>query len=151
MNAIASFNDCSEFVARLRALESERSDSKVKARRKSLSPQDRHAIFAKTGGKCHICGGQIAENESWQADHVFSHSMGGAHSLDNYLPAHSLCNNYRWFYLSEEFQWILKLGVWLRTEIRKQSRIGRIAAIAFLAHERIRVARTKDAAQRAIT
>lgn len=143
MNSISIFKDCSEFAARLRSLEDLRRDRKSKALRKSPSHTERDSVFAKTGGKCHICGGEMAENESWQADHVFSHSMGGPHSLDNYLPAHSLCNNYRWFYLSEEFQWILKLGVWLRTEIRKQSRVGRIAAIAFLAHERIRAARRK--------
>lgn len=33
-------------------------------------------------------------------------------SADNFLPAHSTCNNYRWDYLAEEFELILKLGVW---------------------------------------
>ena len=37
-----------------------------------------------------------------QADHVLAHSAGGGNRLeDNYLPAHALCNNYRWDYLSE--------------------------------------------------
>jgi hypothetical protein len=33
------------------------------------------------------------------------------------LPAHSTCNNYRWDYLPEEFQYILKLGVWASTQM----------------------------------
>ncbi len=77
----------------------------------------------------------------WEADHVFSHALGGQHSLDNYLPAHPICNNYRWFYGTEEFQWILKLGVWLRTQIENQTAVGEIAAAAFWVHERARACR----------
>lgn len=69
---------------------------------------------------------------------MFSHALGGQNSANNYLPAHALCNGYRWFYLSEEFQWILKLGVWLRTQVEKQTVVGIIAAKAFCAHERAR-------------
>ena len=29
--------------------------------------------------------------------------------MDNYLPAHATCNNYRWDYTAAEFQEILKL------------------------------------------
>jgi hypothetical protein len=27
-----------------------------------------------------------------------AHSTGGKHRVDNYLAAHSVCNNYRWHY-----------------------------------------------------
>jgi hypothetical protein len=40
----------------------------------------------------------------WQADHVLAHGRGGEASCENYLPAHKLCNTYRWDYLPEEFQ-----------------------------------------------
>jgi hypothetical protein len=53
---------------------------------------------------------------------------GGAHSVDNFLPAHALCNNYRWDYSAEEFQYILKLGVWIRTQIEQETQLGRHAA-----------------------
>jgi len=43
---------------------------------------------------------------------------------DNYLPAHTLCNNYRWDYLPEEFQWALEIGVWARLVMEKRSDIG---------------------------
>jgi hypothetical protein len=62
-------------------------------------------------------GGPVGE--IWQADHVLSHSGGGASTEENYLPAHILCNNYRWHYTAEELQQILKLGVWTRTQIQK--------------------------------
>ena len=63
--------------------------------------------------------------------------------MDNYLPAHAVCNNYRWFYGAQECQWILKLGVWLRTQIERKTSVGRMAATAFCAHERARASRSK--------
>jgi len=29
----------------------------------------------------------------WEADHVYSHCLGGQHTISNYLPAHPICNN----------------------------------------------------------
>ena len=102
-------------------------------RRKTLTRSERDTVLRKTDGRCHICGGAI--NGKWQADHVLAHSGGGDHSVENYLAAHALCNNYRWDYTEEEFQCILKLGVWLRTQIERETRIGREAAARFLTHE----------------
>ncbi|MGE5096240.1 MAG: HNH endonuclease [Betaproteobacteria bacterium] len=96
-------------------------------------------MLEKTKARCHICGGPI--EGQWQADHVFSHSAGGPHAADNYLPAHALCNNYRWDYSAEEFQMILKLGVWLRTQIEHKSALGMQVADRFLAHEASRIRR----------
>ena len=73
--------------------------------------------------------------DAGQADHVFPHGSGGRHSVDNYLPAHALCNNYRWDYSAAEYQLILKLGVWIRKQIEDETRLGRDAAAAFAAHE----------------
>lgn len=81
--------------------------------------------------------------EKWQADHVLAHSGGGGHSLQNYLPAHAVCNNYRWDYGPQEFQAILKLGVWLRTQIERGTKIGALAGESFVKHERIRVGRRR--------
>ena len=62
----------------------------------------------------------------WKADHVLAHSSGGVHSPENYLPAHALCNGYRWDYDPEEFQWLLKIGVWARRQMeRAVPRLGR--------------------------
>lgn len=115
------------------------------ATRVQLTNAQRRRILAKTGSRCHLCGGRI--EGSWQADHVLAHSGGGRHTEDNYLPAHSLCNNYRWHYTAEEFQQILKLGVWARTQIQRRTRIGRSVAEEFLKHERNRAARRKSSLQ----
>jgi len=115
-----------------------------RVRRSGLTRAGRHEVLRKTGGRCHICGGPI-DAYDWQADHVLAHSTGGAQTVDNYLPAHSICNNYRWFYGPEEFQWIMKLGVWLRTHIEKGTPIGQEAAEKFCKYDRHRASRRKPA------
>jgi 5-methylcytosine-specific restriction endonuclease McrA len=112
----------------------------VRRPRISLTAAERLQVLAKTSGRCHICGGKV-EDERWQADHVIAHSAGGTHEVDNYLPAHSTCNNYRWDYLPEEFQYILKLGVWARTQIERGTPVGNSIASAFAGYETRRVKR----------
>ena len=104
-----------------------------KQRRGSLTSKERDQVITKTGGRCHICGGVI--EGLWQADHAFAHSCGGLHEPNNYLPGHPLCKNYRWDYSAEEFQWVLKIGVWARTQIERQSPVGREMAERFVAYE----------------
>jgi 5-methylcytosine-specific restriction endonuclease McrA len=146
MSATDTFQSAPEFVLRLRSLRQLRREHKLELRnrvfRKSLSSGKREEVLAKTDRRCHICGGPIEDNK-WEADHVFSHSLGGEHSLDNYLPAHSICNGYRFFYEPEEFQWILKLGVWLRTQVETETELGQRAAKAFCRHDCIRASRRK--------
>src|ERR1700712_4814790 len=89
----------------------------IARRRQALTLAERQQVQAKTASRCHICGGRIEDR--WQADHVLAHSGGGGSEVDNYLAAHTLCNNYRWDYLPEEFQAILKIGVWARTQIER--------------------------------
>ncbi len=143
MSAIDTFKTAEEFVTRLRTLRQGRRCQRMELRdrlsRKPLSRSDRDEIFKKTDGRCHICGGLI--EGTWDADHVFSHSLGGQHDANNYLPAHEICDNYRWFYGAEEFQWILKLGVWIRTQIEKETVLGRLAAKAFCTYDRNRAGR----------
>lgn len=134
-----------EYADYLRRLRAERKSLKANAstarpRRIALTPDEREIVLAKTAGRCHVCGGQIVDSK-WHADHVLAHSGGGVHSVDNYLPAHPTCNNYRWDYLDGEFQEILRLGVWLRTQIENDSPFGRAAAAAFSAYEKSRVRR----------
>jgi len=122
-------------------------DGKISgARRKTLRRAERKKVLEATGKRCHICGGLIDDKQPWQADHVLAHSQGGAHSPENYLPAHGLCNHYRWDYLSEEFQWILKMGVWSRTLMQNSSPrggLGRIMAERFFQYEKHREHRQK--------
>ena len=137
----------SDFIDLLRSLHVIRNQRQkafraTKRARRLLSAAERQKIFEKTAGRCHICGGDI--EGAWQADHVLSHSGGGDHKADNYLPAHALCNNYRWDYSSDEFQHILKLGVWIRTQIERKTRVGCTVATAYLAHETNRVKRRRS-------
>lgn len=145
MNTDLLFANSDALAKHLKAIRASRKahvDSNRTARpgRAVLSREERDQVLAKTNARCHVCGGLI-EDRSWQADHVLALSSGGEHSFDNYLPAHALCNNYRWNYETEEFQWILKLGVWLRTQIEKQTSIGKTAGDQFTGHERRRALR----------
>lgn len=115
----------------------------VRGPRASLTAAERRQVLAKTAGLCHICGGKV-EGNAWQADHVMAHSAGGVHDVDNYLPAHSLCNNYRWDYVPDELQYLLKLGVWTRTQIERGTSVGNAVVSAFSRHETRRVKRRKS-------
>ena len=108
--------------------------------RKRLTTKQRKRVLGKTGGRCHICGGSVGER--WQADHVHAHSHGGGHAEENYLAAHALCNNYRWHYLPEEFQYIMKLGVWAKYQVEKETAVGEKIAAGFVQHERRRMRRS---------
>jgi hypothetical protein len=128
----------SRYVSRLR-----RKRRKLVARNKehalkrsTLAPLQRGRVLAKSGGLCHICGGEIVDR--WHADHVMAHSAGGRHAEDNYLPAHPQCNVLRWHYTAEEFQIIVKLGVMARSLIERGGDLGLWLAETFLSKERSR-------------
>lgn len=72
-----------------------------------------------------------------------AHSAGGKHSVDNFLPACKIYNNYRWHYLPQEVRWILKVGIWAKTHIRKRTKIGNYIASHFLKYETNRQRRRK--------
>jgi len=91
-------------------------------RRAKLSSADRHKIFGKTGGTCHVCGGALGER--WQADHVVPHILGGQAALDNYLPICKECNRLRWFHSPDVIRLIMRLGVYAKNEIRHQTELG---------------------------
>ena len=145
MKTKLALQSTTRFSNRLKKLHELRGNEKTvnPARRQSLTSDERDQILKKTAKRCHICGGKIKRGEVWQADHVFAYAHGGKHSIDNYLPAHSLCNNYRWHYGAEEFQWILKLGVWIRTLIEKQDDLAMNLAERFVKYELNRISRQR--------
>ena len=123
------------FAQHLRDLRVRRVETRgPRRRRMALSPAQRRQVLDKTDGRCHICGGEV--DGRWQADHVLSHAHMGGSFVDNYLAAHATCNNYRWDYLPEEFELILKLGVMMCTQVANGTTLGRAVAAKFLAHER---------------
>ena len=116
-------------------LKNNRKISKVKdTKRSSLTKVQRDSILEKTDSHCHICG--IKLDAVWQADHIKSHSAGGEHKENNYLPSCSTCNNYRWNYSSEEIQIILKLGVWAKTKLSNDPSFGLDIANEFVKYEK---------------
>jgi 5-methylcytosine-specific restriction endonuclease McrA len=142
---VASIKPGVDLRVHLLELRGERKEGKrrsIRESRRALTAAERREVLAKTSGSWHICGGRILE-QRWQADHVIPHSAGGAHEVDNYLPAHSSCNNYRWDYLPEEFQLIMRLGVWARTQIERGTRVGNEVAAAFSGHDVRRLKRRK--------
>ncbi len=146
MEATRIFKNAAEFTAHLSALRKKRRKQELKARshgrkRQFPTPSKRREILKKTGGRCHICGGRVEQD--WTADHVLAHARGGSHDANNYLPAHPTCNQYRWFFGPEEFQWILKLGVWFRTQIQTKKPSALKLAEGFLLHEAQRKRRHK--------
>lgn len=124
-----------ELATRLKVLHEERKLFPRPPRRLSLTSDQRSEVLTKTDARCHLCGGEITENK-FAADHVLSHAAGGEHKLENYLPAHGLCNGARWFYSPEEFQWILRMGVWARKQMEDQTPIGIEMGRVFVAHQK---------------
>lgn len=142
------FNDGIAFAKHLAVLHDRRrklTKGRAKTTRTSLSPAARAEVLRSTNARCHICGGEIAEGERWTADHVRPHARGGDAAINNHLPAHGLCNNYRWHYSPEELQWILKLGVWARTQIERKDPLALELATRFVRHERKRELRRTSA------
>jgi hypothetical protein len=109
--------------------------------RRALTPAQREAVLAKTDGACHGCGGIIGGD--WHADHVSAHSTGGRGHGANLLAAHAVCNGYKKRFLPEEMIYVLKLGIWAKTEIERQSSTGRAIGAAFITHEASRRRRTR--------
>lgn len=114
--------------------ENRRNGKMLNRKRSSLTGEKRRLVLNKTDSRCHICGVELSIN-NFQADHVKSHSSGGLHAENNYLPSCSTCNNYRWHYTSEEIQIILRLGVWAKTKMVNDPSFGLDIANAFVRYE----------------
>jgi 5-methylcytosine-specific restriction endonuclease McrA len=112
-------------------------------RDRPLSRDQRLIVHAKTDGRCHVCG-EVVDPLKFEADHVKNHTSGGASTAENYLPACKTCNGYRWHYLPQELQWILKLGIWAKTQVAKGTPVGHEIAKGFVGHERRRENRRRN-------
>lgn len=112
-----------------------RRKASIKGRkRSSLTKAQRQLILEKTNSRCHVCGIGIDLN-GFHADHVKAHSSGGEHKENNYLPSCQTCNSYRWHFASEELQIILKLGVWTKGQMLRNTELGLQIANEFVKHE----------------
>ena len=103
-------------------------------KRSSLTKAQRQRILEKTNSRCHVCGVEIQLN-GFHADHVKTHISGGEHNENNYLPSCQTCNSYRWHFASEKLQIILKLGVWTKGQMLRETELGSQIANEFVKHE----------------
>jgi 5-methylcytosine-specific restriction endonuclease McrA len=83
----------------------------------------RATVLAKTAGTCHVCGGAVGDE--WQADHVVPFIRGGTSELDNYLPICVTCNRLRWSYPPTVFRMVIRLGIYAKDEIKRDTPLGR--------------------------
>ncbi len=120
---------------RLYANRMEKKKSIKQSKRKTLKKDERLAILKKTNFRCHICGEKVSD-ENVHIDHVSPQSIGGEDEGGNYLAACSFCNGYRWNYLPEEIKWILKVGVWAKTQVEFETDCGRVIADSFVEYEK---------------
>ena len=135
LKLLRTIKTCYWLVKLINSLKTSRKIKKVKGKKRSrLTKTQRELILSKTDSRCHICG-TLLDSTNFEADHVQSHSSGGNHDENNYLPSCFTCNNYRWHYSSEEIQIILKLGVWLKTKITSYTESGNELANQFVKHE----------------
>lgn len=52
---------------------------------------DRAVVWARDGGRCHICG-KTCNHASWHLDHIVPLAQGGDHSYKNVAVSHPICN-----------------------------------------------------------
>ena len=145
MDELPYIDDCKILAKELCRLVRERENGKQSAGgspRLILTKEQRKTIYQKTDGRCHVCGYKVPV-ESFEADHVKNHTSGGLSDETNFLPSCRTCNNYRWHYTAPELQWILKIGVWSKTQMTKETKIGKEMLDAFIAHESARERRRK--------
>ena len=92
-------------------------------RRTPISGAVRVEVLKKTRGTCHVCGGRAGK--SWQADHVVPHRLGGTSDVSNLLPICPACNVLKRSHEPGVLRLILQLGMCARSEIRKDTPLGR--------------------------
>jgi 5-methylcytosine-specific restriction endonuclease McrA len=70
-----------------------------------------------------VCGGRAGK--SWQADHVIPHRLGGTSDVSNLLPICPACNVLKRSHEPAVLRLILQLGMYARSEIRRDTALGR--------------------------
>lgn len=59
--------------------------------RKRFTPQERAAVFALRGGKCHICRRKLGPQDKWTLEHVIALENGGTNDPENLSVSCSWC------------------------------------------------------------
>ncbi len=133
-------NNPKSLSAHFRKLFERRTNLKKTKKRNNITQKQREEILEKSNFSCHICGEKL-DIKNFQADHILPHSTGGNCNSENFLASCHFCNNYRWNYLPEEIRWIIKVGVWAKTQVEYETESGKIIAENFVKHELYRESR----------
>lgn len=93
-------------------------------------------VFSRTGGHCHFCG-DVLEFENygkkrwpypkgaWELDHVIQRAKGGKDEPANCLPACRECNHLRWHRRGDNLRKLLRYGLAVADEEKKDSPLWR--------------------------
>ena len=92
-------------------------------------------IFERTDGHCHFCGDILIFEKygykdindldgAWESDHIIQKAKGGNKNENNCLPACVRCNRLRWHYKGNDLRDLIFLGIIVKDEIKKNSKIG---------------------------
>lgn len=131
-NTELPFIDNKEYLSaefrRLREVRSEK--KKVKAKAKNLKKAEKMEVFEKTNCTCHLCGNKL-NGEKFSISFPFVSNGLVADSL----PACRSCKRLYGNYLPSEIKWIMKLGMWARTQIEYETEIGQDIAIELVETE----------------
>lgn len=83
---------------------SDRTATRSRVKRPSLSPKQRARIIAKSQGFCVYCGCNELSNERLQIDHFIPLSRGGVNQARNLVAACQSCNAEKGDMLAEEYR-----------------------------------------------
>jgi 5-methylcytosine-specific restriction endonuclease McrA len=126
--------------AELRRLSSLRHEiKKDKPKSKSFKKSEKVDVYKKTNGICHICGCELDSDKF-----SVTNSIQDENSLENYLPACQSCKRIFDNYLPSEIKWMLKIGMWAKTQIEYETEIGLDIATEIVEHEKDRENKRKS-------
>lgn len=132
--------DNREFLfTELRRLKELRSKTKLKGKVKTLKKSEKTLIYEKTSGTCHICGCELSDKKF-----SLTSSIKKEVSVENSMPACQSCKRLYDNYMPSEIKWIIKIGMWARTQIEFETEIGQEIAIELIVSEKERELRKKN-------
>ncbi len=107
--------------AELRRLSKSRNDNKSISKSRRFKKAEKEKIYNKTSGVCHICGIKLSPDS-------FSITASTTTNGETFLPACKACKRMHDNYLPEEIKWILKIGLWVKTQIEYETEIGNMVS-----------------------
>jgi hypothetical protein len=137
-NEIPYIDDMKILSAELRRLSSLRKKIADKLESKKFSKEEKKEIYLKTNGFCHVCGIEISS-----ASFSITTSINNSNNFI-FFPACKSCKRIHDNYLPEEIQWILKIGLWAKTQIEYETDIGKNISTELVEQAKYRESKRKS-------